>query len=63
MTELEAIALVYGINIEEAKNIDVDDIPDDLYAEILELMKRDSENITDEWNPQPHKKDISANRR
>lgn len=43
MTELEAIALVYGINIEEAKNIYVDDIPDDLYAEILELMKRDSE--------------------
>lgn len=39
MTELEAIALVYGVTTEEAKNIYVDDIPDDLYEEVVKLMQ------------------------
>ena len=39
MTELEAIALVYGVSIEDAENIYVDDIPDDVYEDILKLMR------------------------
>lgn len=38
MTELEAIAVVYGITVEEAENIYVDDIPDEVYEDILKLM-------------------------
>lgn len=38
MTELEAIALAYGVSLEDAKNIYVDDIPDDVYDYIIALM-------------------------
>lgn len=38
LTELEAIAIVYGISIEDAENIYVDDIPDDVYEDVLRLM-------------------------
>lgn len=39
MTELEAIAKYFGIPIEEAELIYVDDITDEDYANIMELMR------------------------
>lgn len=41
MTELEAIALYFAMPIEMASEIYMDDIPDDVYEEILKLMQED----------------------
>lgn len=38
MSELEAIAIVYGISLEDAENIYVDDIPDEVYEDVLKLI-------------------------
>ena len=43
MTEREAIAMVFGISIAQAEEIYVDDIPDDVYEDILKLMNEESD--------------------
>lgn len=46
MTEKEAIAIYMGISLETAAEICVDDISDEDYDEILELM---NEDLPDWW--------------
>ena len=46
MTEKEATAIYMGINLDTAAEIYVDDISDEDYNEILELM---NEDLPDWW--------------